>query len=355
VHLLAARAARLKGEYVKAEGHLNKCLQLSREATEAVQLENLLMRGQRGEVDEVAADLMRLVDSKHPESPLILETISRAYVNHLRFGPALVYLERWIQEAPHSADAYFWRGWSLERLDYLERAFADIQRAVDLAPDRVLFRLQLADMYLERNYTPQALPHLESLRKQCPEIATIQARLGYCRFVLGQEQEGRGLLEAALEKRPDDPALLLYLARVELQEGRFQEAEKWAGRLMQLDPHNQEAQATLVNSLRLQGRQKEAAAAQAQYEKILALWHLSNELLMQETEHPGRDHNRTAEIGRTLLDLGQEPQGLYWLGQALKRDPGHQLAHRVLADYFQKKGDREKAAAHRRWLGGSLR
>src|SRR5262245_526670 len=53
VHLLAARAARLSGEFTEAEDHLNTCKRLQKgEASEATQLEFLLMRAQTGEVDD---------------------------------------------------------------------------------------------------------------------------------------------------------------------------------------------------------------------------------------------------------------------------------------------------------------
>src|SRR5262249_37854425 len=54
--LLAARAARLSGDLGEAEAHLNQCLKLQK-ADEDIQLEFLLLRVQRGEVDEVVDQL----------------------------------------------------------------------------------------------------------------------------------------------------------------------------------------------------------------------------------------------------------------------------------------------------------
>src|SRR5690348_12187014 len=51
VHVLAARAARLRGDFETADTHLNRCLKLEHGATEAVQVELELMRVQRGEED----------------------------------------------------------------------------------------------------------------------------------------------------------------------------------------------------------------------------------------------------------------------------------------------------------------
>ncbi len=54
-----------------------------------------------------------------------------------------------------------------------------------------------------------------------------------------------------------------------------------------------------------------------------------------------------AELGELLLGMNQEKRGLYWLYRALDRDPNHAQAHRVLAAHYERKGDAEKAAAHR--------
>jgi len=51
-----------------------------------------------------------------------------------------------------------------------------------------------------------------------------------------------------------------------------------------------------------------------------------------------------------LLRIGRERHGVYWLERSLEGDPGQPAAHAALAAYYAKKGDAEKAAAHRRWL-----
>src|SRR5260370_30851881 len=77
VHLLAARVDRLSMDLQGAEAHLNRCLELQGGATEATQLEFLLLRIQWGEVDEVMPALFTYVENKHAETPLILETLAR--------------------------------------------------------------------------------------------------------------------------------------------------------------------------------------------------------------------------------------------------------------------------------------
>ena len=166
----------------------------------------------------------------------------------------------------------------------------------------------------------------------------------------GQTEEARRLLEAAVQRLPDDPSLLIHLAKLDLQEGRPAEAEQWLRRVLKADPFDAEAGYTLVSALQLQGRREDADAALDQYEKNKALPERANRLLKEEAEHPTNTPDIPSEIGALLLRMGKEHLGVYWLEQALLRDQEHLPAHRALAEYYEKKGEQEKAAAHRRWL-----
>jgi tetratricopeptide (TPR) repeat protein len=350
VHLLAARAARLGGDFQGAEAHLNQCLQLHHGATEDIQLEFLLLRAQGGEADTVAPALLDYVKLKHPDTPLILQTLSRAYMYSHRYGPALVYLERWSKEAPEAALPLFWRGWVLERLYRHEEALKDYQRALELDPDLTPARLRLAEIYLERADPPAAQPLLERLRQQFPDRADVLARLGECRFQQGRVDEARPLMEAAVVQLPDDPALLIDLAKLDLQEGRPAEAEQWLRRALKADHYDVEAGYNLAACLRAQGRNEEANAALKEYEDHKAVLQQANRMLNEEMRNPSKGPAVPSEIGGLFLRMGQDRLGLYWLNQALERDPGHRRSHQVLAEYFERKGDHDKAAAHRRFL-----
>jgi tetratricopeptide (TPR) repeat protein len=350
VHFLAARAARLSGHFDEADAHLKQCLKLDRGPSQATELEYLLMRAQTGEAEEVADALRNYVDSKHAETALILETLSRAYMHDLRYGLAYACLSRWIDELPGTAKAFHWRAWVLERLSDPDGAMRDYQRALELDPDLVAVRLRVAELLLERSRPGEALPHLERLRREAPERADVLARLGHCRFLQGRAEEARQLMEAAVQKLPDDSTLLQNLASLDRQEGRADQAERRLRHALEVDPTDVGAEYNLVLCLQHQGRDKEAAAALEHCTKHRALVDRANQLLKDEARHPTRDPGPPAEVGALLLGIGQERLGMYWLDQALIRDPGHQASHRILAEYFEKKGEPQKAARHRRWL-----
>jgi tetratricopeptide (TPR) repeat protein len=349
VHLLAARAARLSGDGEVAESHLDRCRKLHGGATEAIQLEYLLLRVQMGEVDEVAAPLLRCVDEGHPETALILETLARAYMHRLRYQPAYACLSRWIEEAPDAAKPYAWRAWVLERMNNPRKAMADYRRALEQDPEHFQSRLRMAEMLLEDNDPLRALPHLERLRRMSPDSPHVKARLGQCYLLQGKRAQARELLEAAQPDLPDDAPLLIHLAKLDLQQ-RPARAERWLRRVIELDPTETDARYNLVTALRLQGRLKEAARELARHKEYKELMSRINKLLQEEGQRPSTDSDRAAEIGILLLRIGRDPLALSWLHQALERNPRQQEAHRALADYYEKKGDRALAASHRRQL-----
>jgi len=354
VHLLAARASRLAGDFDGAEAHLNRCLKLDGAARDDVQLEFLLMRVQAGEVNEVEEPLLNCVENGHPESALILETLAGAYMRNLRYAPALNVLNRWIDLAPDSADAHQYRAWLLERAHDPQGALRDYRRAVELAPDLVLPRLRLAELLLQENETVEAATHLEVLHRRHPDRADVMARLGQCRFHQGRTEEAGQLLLAAVERLPDDPLLLVHLAKLDMQEGRPERAERWVRHLLKLEAADAEGQYLLVQLLRQQGRREEAETAQVRYRETQELLKKINVLLQEEVERNPSDPRAPSEAGRGLLRLGQDRLALHWLHEALRRDPRHQPTLQALAEYYEKKKDPAKAAYYRRQLAGPV-
>ncbi|MFM7149981.1 MAG: tetratricopeptide repeat protein, partial [Gemmataceae bacterium] len=265
--LFGARTARVAGHPEESEALLKKCLRLHHGASPEIQLEFLLLRVQMGEVDDVAGILTQMVDEGHPESQMILETLAGAYMHNLRYRPALAVLNRWIRFDPDAAKAYEWRGWVYDRMNYPKDSLQDFLKALELDPNMIPARLRAAEIYMERSNPPEAEPHLEYLVKNFPERADARGRLGQCRVLQGRDDEARGLLEQAVEGAPNDPLILIYLAKLDIRQGRPERAEKWLRRLLEIDGSDIEARYNLFNALQLQGRKEEATTTLEEYER----------------------------------------------------------------------------------------
>jgi tetratricopeptide (TPR) repeat protein len=349
VHLLAARVARLRGDLKASETHLLRCKKLNGGASEAIQLEFLLLRVQTGEVDAVAEDLMYYVDNNSPESPLILETLARVYMQNLRYGPAFVYLGRWEQVQPESPEPHRWRGWVLERMSDQNGAIREYKRALELDPDNFAVRFLLSECYLGRFDPVAAMQHLEYLHERYPDRADVLARLGELRHMQGHPKEARSLLQAASEKMPKDTTILVMLAKIEMQEEppRFAEAEVLLRRVLELEPTYIEAENMLGKCLEGLGRAAEADAMFKQFNRDQDMLKRVNMTLRQEAERPVSDPAALCEVGKLFLRGNNDRLARYWLKRALERDESYRPALQALAEHYESKGELNEAAYYR--------
>jgi len=353
VQILAARVDRLDGEFESAELHLNEAKRLARGSTPEIQVEYLLMRVQRGEEDEVAGELIGYVEGEYPERALILEMLARAYMRNMRHGPAFTCLTTWMQVEPDAPEPYQWRGWVLERLNDWGGAMRDYEKALELKPDNVEVRLRLAELQLDHSDVDAAKINLEQLFERFPDRADIAARLGQLRFLEGDPDQARALLEAAVKEMPDDAPILIHLAKLELQANNSAKAEKWLRHALEVDPTDTEAEFTLVAVLQKEGRDSEADVVRENHRKHTVLLQKVSRIIQMEAEHPNGDPDDLYEVGALFLNSANERVGLYWLHRALQRNPEHQPTRKALAEYYEKKGDKEKAAEHRRQIKSS--
>ncbi len=350
VERLSARTARWSGDIKSAETHLNRSLELNGGATDDIQREFLLLRVQAGQVDELAPMLFDLVNSHHPDSREILNTIASAYIVRLRYKPAYACLNKWVEVEPEYAKPYYLRALVLERLNNQKAASADYHKALAIDPDMVPARLRVAEMLLEDKQAPEALPHLERLQVLAPDDPQVKARLGICLFLQGRGTEARRLLEEAVVHLPKDPALLVTLANLELQDGQPVKAEARLREVLKTDRSDTEALFVLVAVLQVQGRTDEADAALADYHEKKDLVEKINTFLRDRADDPNTTAEEFAEAGALFLRIGRERLGVQWLERAVDRDNRCQPAHLALADHYEKKGNADAAAAHRRHL-----
>lgn len=350
VHLIAARVCRLKGDPLGTDFHLTRANAIGGGATAATQLEYLLLRVQTGEVDELAGPLETMVEGGHPDSVLILETVARAYMHQLRYHPAILVLNRWVELAPTSATPYFWRGWVLERMNDAANAKEQYAKALERDPLQSRARLRLAEMYLADIRPGDARPHLERLRVELPDSAEVVARLGVCHFLEGDTRKARDLLTAVAARLPADPSPALTLGRLELQADRPAAAEPWLRTAGRIDPADTEVMFALADCLSALGRDEEAEAARRRYHEYTDLLKTANKKLQDMARTPTNDPQEAYDIGDVLLRIGQPKTGVYWLNRALELRPNFPAAHARLAAHYDAVGDAATAATHRKAL-----
>jgi tetratricopeptide (TPR) repeat protein len=347
--LLAARAARRSGRLEEARQHLDRCPP-SRETLEDQQLERILLQVQRGGLADLDKLLLEEVQLEHPQSPAILEVLTWEWMRTYQLGEALHALEVWRQLRPRDPEPLVRHGWVAEHLLRKTEAVDDYRQALALAPDRDPVRQRLAEILLDLKLGGEAAGQYEHLARKRPEDPAILLGLARCRFQQGRLDEAEQLLDDLLARHPELPAALGERGRLALACRQTDRAEEWLRRAVAALPHDQEILYNLVQCLQRQDRQAEAKEYDDRMRRIDDDVHHLGGLMQQVLKTPKSAPLRH-DIGVLFLRNGLEEDGVSWLRTALEQDPGYRPAHQALTEYYQRTGQLELAARHRQAAG----
>jgi Flp pilus assembly protein TadD len=336
---LAARTARRAGDYDEAVQRLSECERLQGR-TPAVALEHLLLRAQHGDLTpDVEGQLLSLVQQNHWDSLVILEAMTQGYIYTYRLRSGLACLERWLQQQPDSIQALLWRAQICQSLQSYDEALNDYHRAVALDPAHDSARLQLAVFLAFSGRTDQAVEHFEHLRQRQAHNPQVLLGLARCRHSQGRTREADQLLDTLLRQNPQDIPALRERGKIALHAGREAEAEDWLRKCLALDGHDQEATYLLALSLGQRGKKEEAQVYWTRLKRIdddLKRLEALNRAIGQAPQ----DADLRQEAGIICLRNGQEQEAQRWWTGALQVNPQYQPTHQALTEYDERAGKR---------------
>jgi tetratricopeptide (TPR) repeat protein len=355
--LRAAREARRTGRHDEAVRQLESFRALGG-AREVARLEKALMEAQQGDVAPVEKYLRGLLEKKdRPEASLILEALTRGYLENLQFVEARATLKEWSETKPPDAQGFYLRGRALAELPSgvdnwggrvpPPEAIKDYRRALDLDPQHEAAGLRLAEAFLDTGKLeePQAL--FRNLLRRAP--GNPGALLGLSRSLrgVGKLAEAQALLDKLLEKNPRHVEGLTQRAQLDVDSGKVESAVALVRKALELRPHDRQANYTLSLCLRRLGRQQEAEQVMTRLKRIeeddKRLLELEKVVLKKPNDPVPR-----CEAGVLLLGLGEQRDGVRWLMSAVRVDPRHRPAHKALAEHYERIGKKDLAEKHRR-------
>jgi tetratricopeptide (TPR) repeat protein len=346
-HLLSSRAARQEADFRAADDHLRTCQRLHGGTSEEIALEWALLQAASGNLTEVEEYLNRQAQLHHERAPLVWEAVAEGDIRVYRILDALACLNVWLQHDPNNVRALELRGLAYQNAKSATRGAENYRLVLDLDPTRSGTRRQLARCLLRMGSYEEALPHLEQLARLNPDDPETQVGLARCQAMLGHPKQARELLAQVLQRHPDHAEALRTRGQFALSNGRPAEAERWLRRAADLLPDDYESQWLLFRSLQAQDK-KEAEAqlrkAEAAKDRAERLGELTSRQLSIRPLDPALHY----EMGVQLLRSGNDETGVGWLLSALRLDPDYRPAHRALADYYERRGDAERAQEHRR-------
>jgi tetratricopeptide (TPR) repeat protein len=348
VHLLAARAARLAGDYGAARRHVAECQRLEGTESEASVLEWSLLRAESGDVEAVEDFLLARAKRDPAQAGPVMEALAAGYLRLYRFYDTMRCLEQCLRQDPDDLHALYLRGQAWERVHAYPKAAADYERVVAGDPDHDDARLRLANCLLKNGEAAKAVPHLEDLRRRQPENPGVVVRLAFARWhATGNVAESLALIDEVLARHPNFAPALSAKGQLAYEAERPAEAERWLRRAVAANPFDRRAHYKLQQSLEQQGKRAEADAQKKELERVeatmLRMVEIANRLM---PKHP-RDPRLHYELGTILTRMGHAEVGARWFHSTLRYAPDYRPAHVALAAYYERAGDAERAAWHR--------
>lgn len=350
-------------------------------------LDEALAQARRGELKDVEEGLIARLRKDDPKASRIVQALIEGYLQTYRYRSAEECLQAWawLYRKKDDPGTLFLVGLVRERseregwanqtwgnapgypapdakgdardrsgrtlLPYIDTgpvtAVAVYQRVLELDPKHDAARLHLAQLLLQGTEANKALKHFQELLKRRPRDSEVLLGLAQCNVQLGNLPKAAKLLDAVLARGPKHVPALTERGKLALQDGQGERGEAWLRKAVAGDPLDYGASYSLLQVLLLQGKSTEAKQQRKRLERLQKdLKHL-HELAakMDSTPHdPALDY----EIGMVFLRNGRDKDGVRWLGYALLEDPKHRPAHRALAKYYERAGNKKLAERHRR-------
>jgi predicted Zn-dependent protease len=347
--LLAARAARRSGAFEAADQFLD-LYQQSRKEDEALTLERICLRAQRGEPDSVANYCRRLIEQNDPAVPLIYEAMAQGFARNYQPHKAESVLRSWLEQEPNNPQALLLQGQIFADTMRHTEAIKSYRAALMADPTLDEARLRLGEILMQLGSIEEAQPHLEYLRSRLPDNPRVQVYLARIQDRQGHSEEAERMLDEVLAHQPHFAPALVDRGILALRAGQFAEAEKYLRAAVLYDPSDFQAHDRLAFCLEQNGKLAEADKEREHLKQMEKDLKDIQDIAKGELEQRPHDPDLHYHIGMIALRAGAVAEGLRWLHNALKEDPNHQGAHKALAEHYQRIGDLSRAREHRQKL-----
>jgi Tfp pilus assembly protein PilF len=341
-YLLAARTARQAGNFDDAERYLRTCRALGGRAA-AIDLEYQLLSVQQGDLARVERSLVSRLNQGDPDTPLIAEVLTPAYLQTYQLDNAGQCIRRWLEHEPERKEAWFHRAKLYEYRRNAAEVLASYRRLVELDPENDQARLLVAGQLIHAHRPQEALEQFQYVRPRLGDTPQVLGGIACCQRELNHPEEARQLLDRVLALEPHNALALGERGRLAFQFESPAQAEKWLRRAVAELPAERDLLYSLSQCLQQLGKRNEAERIQARIREIEADLDRLGELTRQIASRP-HDADLRCEAGQIMLRNGQETEGLRWLASALQEDPSHAATLQALADYKAQAAGRQRSS-----------
>ena len=161
---------------------------------------------------------------------------AKDYLAQAKLNEAIVEYKNALRADPSSAEAHYELGMALLKQGGGRTGYNELVRAIDLKPDFIKARFQIATMHAMSKDIQRAKQELEKIRRQDQD-----AKEGYylaAQIAMVEKKPDSALkeLEAALNKEPNQASIYLDMGQVHMAKKDFAAAETAYRKALEVDP-----------------------------------------------------------------------------------------------------------------------
>jgi len=243
-----------------------------------------------------------------------------------KFREAAIQYANAIQVDSRFAEAHYQLGEAYLKLKDYNRAYAELSRTVDLAPDNYSAHLELANLLIGARQLKDAQTHLDILREKQPD--SPDTHTAWANFYAAQGNLGAALqeMQKGIAADPSRSDSYLSLALLQLRAEQYDPAEASFKKAAELGPKAMNVQLALGGFYQSRNR---VAEAEQQFQHAIDL-------------DPHDPAPRAAYV-RLLMSEGKKTETEAFLRQTKKDFPDNSEGYRMLGDFYFADGDLDKA------------
>ncbi|MEZ6108109.1 MAG: tetratricopeptide repeat protein [Pirellulaceae bacterium] len=351
IYLELAALRRLTGNTREFESWIENA-ESAGASEEDVLREILLMRTQVGHIDSETEEFQKLLavgELSDRYAAEVYYAMVKGYLASYQVLRAEDAVNSWLNWRPDSVQARFLRGNIRYRFGQIDQAITDYRFVLEHSPDNAEAHLLLGLLLNESGRVEEAYEHFDRSLELQPDSAETQLELAYCAKQLGYEERAKELAEALL--KTDDPPrrakAMELLAKLAIEGEEYERARELLEQAFRTAPPNGELCHMMGTVLSLTGDTERAQVFMDQAAGFRDRHDRIQDLTKQLIDEPDRDDLRL-EVAELMFRDGQEEPGAMWLLTILKNNPDHLPSHRLLAAYYQRIGQPQVAAVHRK-------
>jgi len=333
VQYLLAVANRRAGRLDRFEAHLERASK-SGWREDDVQRQRWLATAQTGDVQGVEAQLRQTIarGASDDVAEEIYEALAKGHLATYRMHEAWRCVDFWLHWRPRATQARMLRAGIFKRMRKLAAAADDYRAVLEELPEYDPARTQLGEVLLRANRLEEAREHFRSWLAAAPDGVDALLGMAQCENRLGLSAEARRHLEAALghDLTPQQRATaLLEQGKLFLSDGKAGEAVDVLMQAVRLMPAESSVHYALAKALTAAGESGLARYHLGRVRHIQAQFQRMSEITERVIDAPN-DAELRSEAGAILIEQGLKREGVGWLLSALKCDPKHEPARRLL-------------------------